>query len=148
MSEAAVIHLDAHQRLSTWTDELEFLGYILAEIIDPGGLEAVGFSCHQAADLPTIMDILGRASKREDSRLREISTDHELHRLLTSMKKSKKIRNTMAHHLLPGEVQMRALENVKEEVCGTFESLIQSASSKFKVSQVQWTTSEESRPCC
>ena len=57
MEQETALYLESHERLLNWTHELEFLGYILSEIVDPHGLDKQGFTCHQAVNLPTIIYI-------------------------------------------------------------------------------------------
>ena len=98
MSECTVAYFNTQERLTTWNDELEFLGYILCEVVDKQELDATGFRCHQAADLPAIIRILRLQSKKPNGTLTTIMADDELQIFRRLMRKVKEIRNLMAHH--------------------------------------------------
>lgn len=98
MSECTAAYFDTQERLTTWNDELKFLGYILCEVINKQELDATGFRCHQAADLPAIIRILCLQSKKPNGTLTTIMADNELQIFRRLMRKVKEIRNLMAHH--------------------------------------------------
>jgi hypothetical protein len=66
--ELTRMYCDTYEKLTTWKDELEFLGYILCEVINPNELSARGFQCHQAVDLPAIVSMLQKASGQADGK--------------------------------------------------------------------------------
>ncbi|KAB8223449.1 hypothetical protein BDV33DRAFT_188828 [Aspergillus novoparasiticus] len=69
MSQEANTYVLSHQLLSNWNDELEYLGYILAEIVDP--------------------------PEAPDSRLSAVLSKGKRRKLIRLMSKSRKIRNAM-----------------------------------------------------
>lgn len=136
MSQHATSYLESHKHLSNWNDELEFLGYILSEIVDPRGLEGRGFPCHQAADLPAITDTLQRACSKPDGSLRKVLGKRALKYFGDLLSRCKQIRNAMAHHQSLDEDRMRILQGVKEELSDKFLSAIRLAASRFDIHQV------------
>ncbi|KAL2864398.1 uncharacterized protein BJX67DRAFT_361542 [Aspergillus lucknowensis] len=137
MSQEANTYVLSHQLLSNWNDELEYLGYILAEIVDPHGLDVRGFMWHQAADLPTIEDALKQAANATDSRLRAVLRIGTRRKLIRLMSKSREIRNAVAHHQAPCEQKMREMRLTKDKLSGQLQSIIRSVASTFNIDHVQ-----------
>jgi hypothetical protein len=136
MSQQATSYLESHKLLSTWNNELEFLGYILSELVDPRGLEKRGFPCHQAADLPAIIDTLQHACSKPDGRLRRVLDKRASRDFEDLLSRCKQIRNAMAHHQLLDNERIRILQDVKVQLSGQFQFAIQRAASRFDVHQV------------
>lgn len=130
------LYLESHKKVLNWTKELEFLGYLLLEIVDPQGLEEKGFSCHQIADLPAIVETLRSACYQPDSRLRGILSKKESKYLGGLLLKSKQIRNVMAHHIVLGENRMLILQKTKQELDSHLQSAISQAALKYHIRQV------------
>ncbi|KAG0161507.1 hypothetical protein PDIDSM_9041 [Penicillium digitatum] len=129
MSDCLVTYFEAQARLTTWTDELEFLGYILCELIDKDGLNAVGNRCHQAIDLPAIIGLLRIQSEKPDGCLARMMSEDELKVFSWFMSKSKDIRNMMAHHKIRNADELNHLENIKERLGDMLEFAIRGAAS-------------------
>lgn len=140
MSQQATSYLESHKLLSTWNNELEFLGFILLELVDPRGLEKRGFPCHQAADLPAIIDTLHHACSKPGGRLRRVLDTRASRDFEDLLYRCKEIRNSMAHHKSLDKEQIRILQNVKVQLSGQFQFVIQQAASRFHVHQVCFWT--------
>ncbi|PYH37606.1 uncharacterized protein BO87DRAFT_450839 [Aspergillus neoniger CBS 115656] len=138
MQQQPDVYLESHKQVLKWTKELEFLGYILSEIVDPDGLERRGYYCHQAADLPAIVDTLKCACSQPHSRLRGVLGKQAAKYFSNLLKKSKQIRNAMAHHLALSEERMLALQGTKQELDRIFQCVISRAASRYNIQQVTW----------
>lgn len=136
MSQEADDYIQSHKLLSNWNDELEYLGYILAEIVDPHGLDERGFEWHQAADLPAIEKTLKQASKKPNDRLSAVLSKARRKELIQLMRKSREIRNAVAHHHTPCEQEMREMQHTKDELSGQLQSTIGLIASKFNIDHV------------
>lgn len=136
MSECTEAYFNTQERLTIWNDELEFLGYILCEVIDKPGLDATGFRCHQAAELPAIIKVLRRQSKKPTGTLATIMADDELQNFRRLLKKVWGIRNEMAHHQTLDDDKLNNLRVAKEQLCNILEHSIRRAASKFGTHQV------------
>ena len=124
MVQTAASYIQAHARLSSWNDELEFLGFILAEFSDPRGLEPNGFPWHQAADLPALVDILEHPCNRPNGILKRTLCKKERKKLQNWLLKSKQIRNAVAHHQSLSNVQLGTLRTVRDELVNLLEYMI------------------------
>jgi hypothetical protein len=147
MSQQATSYLESHNRLSNWNDELEFLGYILSEIVDPRGLEEKGFPCHQAADLPAIIDTLQHACSKPDRSLRRVLSKKDSKYFEHLLLRCKQIRNAMAHHWSLDEDRMRILQEIKGKLSDQFQSVIRLAASRFDIHQVCIGNEQVLVPC-
>lgn len=136
MEQETALYLESHKRLLNWTQELEFLGYILSEIVDPHGLDKQGFTCHQAVDLPTIIYILRRACSRPGGRLRGVLSKQASKYFGDLLLRCKRIRNTMAHHAVLDDETMRTPQEAKEELGLQLQSVISQAASRYDIHQV------------
>ena len=133
-SQAA--YLEAQTRLTRWTDELEFLAYILCELIDPERFNAIGFQCHQAADLPALLKIIRPHTKRPSGNLTAIMSEDELHDFRQLMKKANQIRNKSTHHVTQSVDKLEDLEDVKRRFSDMLEFSIKSIASDRGIYQV------------
>lgn len=124
MAQTAASYLQAHARLSSWNDELEFLGFILAELTDPRGLEENGFPWHQAADLPALVDILDHSCAQPDGILKKRLYKKERKRLRNLLTDSKQIRNAVAHHHSLSNAELGTLKTVRDELAKLLEIAI------------------------
>ncbi|GKZ64979.1 hypothetical protein AnigIFM60653_007659 [Aspergillus niger] len=138
MQREADVYLESHKQVLKWTKELEFLGYILLEIVGPHGLEEKGFHCHQAADLPAIVDTLEDACFQPGSRLRGVLDEQASKHFRNLLLRSKQIRNVMAHHLGLSNEKMMALQKTTQELEQQFQSVISQAASRYNIQQVNW----------
>lgn len=129
-------YFDTHERLTTWNDELEFLGYILCEIVDPDEFSERGFQSHQAADLPAIVSMLRKASRQPDGKLTTYMNDDERKVFRQLLKTVRGIRNIVAHHQVPDEKHVDDLGLAKDMLCSRIESLIPRVASESGISQV------------
>lgn len=136
MAEMASSYIQAHVRLSKWNDELEFLGFILAELTDPPGLEAHRFPWHQAADLPALVDILEHQCTQPDGILEGLLLAKQRKRLRNWLLKSKQIRNAVAHHQRPSRAEMRAMHTVRYELGNLLETTIRTVAASRGVREV------------
>lgn len=136
MSVCSVTYFETQARLTTWTDELEFLGYILCELIDAEGLNTTGYRYHQAADLPAIIGILRPQLKEPDGCLTKMMSEGELIAFRRLLRKSKDIRNLMAHHNIRNDDKLNDLENTKERLGDMLEFAIRGAASDRGIYQV------------
>lgn len=136
MSESTEAYFNTQERLTAWNDELEFLGYVLCEVIDKPGLDATGFKCHQAADLPAIISVLRHQLKKPNGTLTTIMADDELQILPRLLKRAGEIRHLMAHHQIRNDDKLNSLRNVKEQLSKILERSIRRAASEFGTHQV------------
>lgn len=136
MSVFPVTYFETQARLTTWTDELEFLGYILCELIDEEGLNKIGYRCHQAADLPAIINTLRLQLKEPDGYLAKMMHKDEIKVFRRLLRKSKDIRNLMAHHNIRNHDKLSELENTKETLSEMLELAIKGAASDRGIYQV------------
>ncbi|KAJ5665715.1 uncharacterized protein N7477_008163 [Penicillium maclennaniae] len=139
MSVCPVTYFEIQARLMTWTDELEFLGYILCELIDEKNLNTKGYSYHQAADLPAIIDIIRLHLKEPNGCLSKMMSEDERKKFRRLLRKSKDIRNAMAHHNIRNDARLHDLENVKERLSDMLEFAIRGAASDRGIYQVAWS---------
>ena len=116
---------------------MEYLGYILSEIVNPSGLEERGFVWHQAADLPAIDDTLQQASKIPNGRLRTVMSKEKLKIFRHLIHRSREIRNAVAHHRAPCEQKMRDLRYIKDELSRQLQSIISLVALKFNIDHVR-----------
>ncbi|KAE8363565.1 hypothetical protein BDV27DRAFT_158657 [Aspergillus caelatus] len=138
MSSAAAVYIESHKRLSDWNDELEFLGFVLLEIVDPEGIEERGFCWHQAVDLPTIIDMLQHACSIPNEKLRQTLNKKSLKYFKTLLDQCRQIRNAMAHHQSPDESRLRILQEKKENLSSWLQSIIRLVASEFDIHEVKW----------
>lgn len=129
-------YFEAQARLTTWTDELEYLGYILCELIDANSLDKTGYRCHQAADLPTLVGIIRLQLKEPDGSLVNLISEDELKIFRRLMSKAKEIRNSMAHHMTQNEHKLNDLGNTKLALSDMLEYAIRSVASDRGIDQV------------
>ncbi|KAJ6007350.1 hypothetical protein N7540_011326 [Penicillium herquei] len=139
MSVQAEAYFETQTRLTAWTDELEFLGYILCELIDADGLSTRGYRCHQAVDLPAIVDIVRLQLEEPNGSLAKVMREDELKTLRRLMKKAKQIRNKMAHHTIQDEKRLKFLESTKRSLCDLLEYAIKMAALERGISQITWS---------
>lgn len=144
MSACSVTYFETQARLTTWTDELEFLGYILCELIDEERLNKIGFRCHQAVDLPAIVDILRFHLKKPDGCLAKMMSEDEIKVFRQLLKKSKNIRNLMAHHNIQDDNRLHDLKNTKEKMSDMLEFAIKVVASDRGIDQV-WRNTDTPR---
>jgi hypothetical protein len=136
MSVFPVSYFETQARLTTWTDELEFLGYILCELIDGERLNKTRYRCHQAVDLPAIIDVLRLQLKVPDGYLSKMMKEDEVKVFRRLLRKSKEIRNLMAHHDIQNDERLSNLENTKERLSDMLEIAIRGAASDRGTYQV------------
>ena len=136
MSECTDAYFNTQERLTTWNDELEFLGYILCEILGKRELDARGFRCHQAAELPALIKVLRHQLKEPNGTLTTIMADHEHQIFRRLLKKAREIRNQMAHHQTLDDDKLNNLGDAKEQLCNILGNNIRRAASKFGTHQV------------
>ncbi|RAK71491.1 uncharacterized protein BO72DRAFT_501839 [Aspergillus fijiensis CBS 313.89] len=139
MSVPPEAYFETQARLTTWTDELEFLGYILCELIDADKLNERGYRCHQAADLPAIIDIIRLQLKDSNGRLATVMGEDQSKALRRLMTQAKRIRNDMAHHTTQNEHKLGNLEETKRSLCDLFEYAIKAVASERGISQITWS---------
>ena len=122
--------------MTTWTDELEFLGYILCELIDAESLGAVGHGCHQAADFLTLIKIIRRHTKDPSRSLTHVMSEEELASFRTLLRKARRIRDISAHHGIITMDQLDDLERVKQSLSNMLEFSIKRVASDRDIDQV------------
>jgi hypothetical protein len=123
-------------QLTTWIDELEFLCYILCELIDAGSLSAVGHEHHQAADFLTLGDIIRRHTRDSSRSLTHIMNEDELASFRRLLTKAKEIRNISAHHGIITMDKFTKLEGIKQRLSEVLEFSIKKVASDRTVDQV------------
>lgn len=129
-------YFETQKLLTTWTDELEYLGYILCELIDAHSLDTTGYRYHQAADLPTLIKIIRLQLKEPDGSLVNLMSEDELKSFRRLMSKAKGIRNNMAHHMTQNEHRLNVLGNTKQALSDMLEYAIRSVASDRGIDQV------------
>jgi hypothetical protein len=133
-SQAA--YFEAQTRLTRWTDELEFRGYILCELIDAESLNAIGFQCHQAADMPALINIIRPHTTEPSGNLTAIMSEDELKDFHQLMKKANQIRNKSAHHIIQSADKLKGLEDVKRRFSDMLDFSTRSIASDRGIHQV------------
>lgn len=136
MSVYTVAYFESQARLTTWTDELEFLGYILCELIDANGLNTTGYRYHQAADLPAIISLIRPQLKEPEGSLARMMSTDEVRDFRRLMRRAKEIRNMMTHHNMRNEDKMNDLEITKQRLSDMLEFAIRAAASDRGIYQV------------
>ncbi|KAL4744813.1 hypothetical protein BDW72DRAFT_208712 [Aspergillus terricola var. indicus] len=122
-----------------WNNDLVFLGFILAELTDPRGLESNGFPWHQAADLPEMVDVPQASCVAETGTLRRVFGASTSKRLKKKwLWKAKEIRNAMAHHQSLDEKQLCSLKGVRDKLCDLFESAIRTVTGHYNAREIAW----------
>ncbi|KAJ5080907.1 hypothetical protein N7456_013617 [Penicillium angulare] len=139
MSAYSATYFENQAQLTAWTDELEFLGYILCELIDREAFNRRGYQYHQAADLPTIVEILRLQLKRPNGCFSEMMSDGELKTFGQLLLKSKQIRNLMAHHLTRDHTRLNQLAQTKDTLSETLEATIRRAALHRGIHQIAWS---------
>ncbi|KAL2848302.1 hypothetical protein BJX68DRAFT_267744 [Aspergillus pseudodeflectus] len=137
-SQLAASYIESHAQLSAWNDDLEFLGFILAELADPRGLEANGFPWHQAADLPALVDTLRVSCVAETGTLQTALGRQTSKKLRKWLQKAKEIRNDMAHHQTVDKGKLSALQGVRDELCKLLEAAIRTVARYREVREIAW----------
>lgn len=135
-SNSIPAYFDTHEKLATWNDDLEFLGYILCEVIKPDEFNRRGFQCHQAIDFPAIVSILREESSQPDGKLKAFMNKNERKVFRKLLDTTRGIRNFVAHHQVPDETHVNKLQLAKEQLCSRIESLISKVASELAISQV------------
>jgi hypothetical protein len=128
--------LEAQSQLTTWTDELEFLCYILCELIDAESLSAVGHEYHQAADFPTLSGIIRRHIRDPSRSLAHIMSEDELASFRRLLKEAKEVRNISAHHGILTMDKFNKLEGIKQRLSNVLENSIRKVASDLAIDQV------------
>jgi hypothetical protein len=129
-------YFEAQTRLTRWTDELEFLSYILCELIDAAPLNALGYRCHQAADLPALINVLRPHTMEHSGSLAAVMSADELQDFRRLMKKAKVIRNASAHHVAQTVDALERLEDGKRQFGNMLELAIKRVASDRAIHQV------------
>lgn len=127
---------EAQSQLATWTDELEFLCYILCELIDAESLSAVGYEYHQAADFSTLSGIIRRHIRDPSRSLAPIMSEDELVSFRQLLKQAKEIRNISAHHGILTMDKFSELEGIKQRLSNVLEFSIKRVASDRAIYQV------------
>ncbi|OKO89276.1 hypothetical protein PENSUB_13811 [Penicillium subrubescens] len=140
MSVRPETYFEIQAQLTTWTDELEFLGYILCELIDEDSLNTKGYRYHQAADLPATVEILRLQLKEPNGYLSKIMSEDELKLFRRLLRKAKDIRNLMAHHKIQNHERLKDLEDTKVKLSDMLEFAIKGAASDRGIYQVCFGT--------
>lgn len=118
---SCTVNLQFQQKLSIWSCELKFLGYILLDIVDA---EDQSPCWNQAADLATVVDALRHACSRSDGILRKALSKRGLTYFAESLKKLRQIHNAAGHYRYYDELQMMALREIKKELSSQLQSVI------------------------
>ncbi|KAJ6027405.1 uncharacterized protein N7446_004000 [Penicillium canescens] len=118
---SCTVNLQFQQKLSIWSCELKFLGYILLDIVDA---EDQSPCWNQAADLATVVDALRHACSRSDGILRKALSKRGLTYFAESLKKLRQIHNATGHYRYYDELQMMALREIKKELSSQLQSVI------------------------
>lgn len=129
-------YFEAQTRLTIWTDELEFLSYILCELIDADRLNAMGYQCHQAADFPALSKIIRHHARDSSRSLAHIMSEDELTSFPQLMKKATEIRNISAHHGIVTMNKLNNLQNIKQRLSNMLEFAIKRVASDYGIDQV------------
>lgn len=130
-------YFEAQKQLTAWTDELEFLSYIVCELIDAERLNAVRHECHQAADFPALSKIIRLHLKVSNrSLLAHIMNEDELKSFRRLLKKATQIRNISAHHGILKMDKLNALEDVKQRLSNVLEVAIKRVASDLGIDEV------------
>jgi hypothetical protein len=116
MTSAVAVYLDSYKVLFNWNDELEFLGFVLSEIVGLEGIEERGSSWHQFMDLPTVIDTQQNACSIPKGKLQKVLSRKPLKSFKAQLDRCRQVRNDMAHHQSLDENWLRVLLENKENL--------------------------------
>lgn len=126
--------LHNHLQLCQWQDQLEFLCFILCEIVDPA--QNTNHDPNQNFDLLNFIDKIDKACNDTDGRLRALLNKQAISNLKTCLDHTRCIRNMAAHHVSIGTEALFAKEAVTRSAITALENIIQKAGKKYHVGQV------------
>lgn len=129
-------YFEAQKQLTAWTDELEFLSYILCELIDAERLSAVRHECHQAADFPALSEIIFLHIEDTNKSLTHLIRNDELKPFRQLLSKGRQIRNLSAHHGIITIGKLNALEDVKQRLSSMLEVVIKRVAPDLGIHEV------------
>jgi hypothetical protein len=127
--------LHNHLQLCQWQDELEFLCFVLCNIIEPPGNQTT-----QADQTPDLLKFIGRIKKVSqipNGRIRELLQSDEISELKHRLQQTKRVRNLVAHHVPIGNHALEKQRAVVKSAIATLESVIQKGAKKYHVNQVE-----------
>lgn len=126
--------LHNHLQLCQWQDELEFLCFVLCNIIeppkDPNGT-------YQTFDLLTFLGRIDKACEDPHGRLRELLQEPALSDFKCCVDKTKQIRNLVAHHVPVRTILMEKKEAVAESAIAALDQVIRRGAKRYQVDQVR-----------
>lgn len=129
----------SHNQLIQWQDELEYLCYILCELLCPYEIEKKGFKCHQAADLPNLIEIIRSCCDQTSHGLQGFLTYQEVGELKVALNEAKVVRNAAAHHVVLTRNVMRSKRGAVERAESKLELLIKSVAASRNIDQVTFS---------
>jgi hypothetical protein len=132
-NESEILH--NHLRLCQWQDELEFLGFVLCDIIRPS--ETTKRKTSQTLDLLKFVEIIDKECESPRGRLRELLSENELSELKSCLRQAKQIRNVVAHHVPTDNRVIAKKKAVAKSSMATLESVIRRGAERYKIDQVR-----------
>lgn len=124
--------------LCQWQDELEFLCFVLCDIISPP--ETTEHKISQTLDLLNFIEIIDEECESPRGRLRELLSKKKLSKLKSCLHQTKQIRNMVAHHLPIDNYVMVKKQAAVKSTMATLESVIQRGAERYKIDQVRAST--------
>ncbi|KAL5344206.1 hypothetical protein ACLOAV_010824 [Pseudogymnoascus australis] len=130
--------LHNHLQLCQWQDELEFLCFVLCDIIRPP--ETTEHKTSQTLGLLDFVEIIKEECKSPRGRLKELLSDNKLSKLKSCLHQTKQIRNVVAHHVpIDDRVMVKKQAAVKSTMT-TLESVIRRGAKRYNIDQVRAST--------
>lgn len=126
--------LHNHLQLCQWQDELEFLCFILCDIIEPDANPTR--KMNQTFDLLRFVKNIDKACEDPNGQLRELLQGHTNSNLKQCLGQMKQIRNLVAHHVPVSNYLMKKIQIRKGSAIATLEDIIRRGAERYHVNQV------------
>ena len=131
-NDSEILH--NHLRLCQWQDELEFLCFVLCDIIRPP--ETTQRKTSQTLELLKFVEIIDKECESPQGRLRELLSENELSELKSCLRQAKQIRNAVAHHVPTNNRVIVKKQALAKSTMATLESVIRRGAERYKIDQV------------
>lgn len=131
-NDSEILH--NHLRLCQWQDELEFLCFVLCDIIKPP--ETTKRKTSQTLDLLKFVEIIDKECESPRGRLSELLSENELSELKSCLRQAKQIRNVVAHRVPTDNRVIVKKQAVAKSSMATLESVIRRGAERYEIDQV------------
>jgi hypothetical protein len=127
--------LHNHLQLCQWQDELEFLCFVLCDVIEPP--ENRKCQTNQIFDLLRFVEKIDKACEGPHGRIKELLPKHALSKLKCCLDQTRQIRNLVAHHVPVSNQVMKKKQAVTKSAIATLEDVIRKGAERYHVDQVR-----------